>query len=127
MVNVYKVWHPGIDFNSLEGNAPAVEDKNCYFTFPRRGESAPMPATSQMTAWISYSAKVPPAKVGNSPGKPSFLSSETDMHTCICPTLVFLHVLSVWLLTMAAFGAVSSVKDPKHKLALEFFGCKHYK
>lgn len=100
---------------------PAMKDKKMLFHFPKgQGIFAPMPATSRMTAWISYSAKVPPAKVGNCPGKPSSASSVTDTHACICHTVVFLLVLFAWLLTTAAFRAASHINDQRHKPALEF-------
>lgn len=42
------------------------------FHFPKGwGAFAPLPATPGLTAWISYSAKVPPARAGRCPGKPS--------------------------------------------------------
>lgn len=42
------------------------------FHFPKAwGAFAPLPATPGLTAWISYSAKVPPAKAGSGPGKAS--------------------------------------------------------
>lgn len=122
MINVYNIWQPGIDFNSLEGNVSCNErQKKMLFHLPEdRGVFAPMPDTSRMTAWISYSAKVRPAKVGNCPGKCSFRSSVTDTHACICHALVFLLVLFVWLLTTAAFHAASNINDQRHKPLLAF-------
>lgn len=42
------------------------------FRFPKAwGAFVPLPATPGLTAWISYSAKVPPAKAGSCPRKAS--------------------------------------------------------
>jgi len=119
MINVYNLWHPGIDFNSLEGNACCNErqkKKKMLFHFPKdRGGFAPMPDTSRTTAWISYSAKARPAKAGNGPAKPGFTSSVTDTHACICHALAFLLVFFAWLLTTAAFRAASNFNNQRHK------------
>lgn len=92
------------------------------FHFPKDGGVfAPMPATSRMTAWISYSAKVHPAQVGNCPARPSFTGSVTDTRACICQALVFSPVLCLWLLTMAAFHAASDINHQRHKPLLAFW------
>lgn len=95
---------------------PAEKNLELLFHFPKGEEAfAPLPDTSRMTIWISYSAKVHPGKVGNCPGKPSLVSSVIDTHAGICHRLVFTLVL-----TTTAFNVAPHLSDQRHKPVLEF-------
>lgn len=120
MINVYNIWPSSIDFTLFRRECILQwKAKEMLFHFPKdQGVFAPMTATSQMTAWISYSAKVPPAKAGKGPGKPQLHELRNKYSRLHLPHSSILTRIICPVINNSSFSC--SINDRRHKAASEF-------